>query len=75
MSFLVIRNSNKDISIAYKVKHGYPLLETKSIIQRIYPEVELITISRPSAYAEYEPYVFINNIKDCIDKIQNILYT
>ena len=75
MSFLLVRNPDKDISIAYKVKYGYPLLEVKNIIRRIYPDIEFITISCPVVYPEYEPYIFTNNIKDCVDKIKNILYT
>lgn len=37
----------------------------KKLIDKIgYEKIQLITISRPSAYVEYEPYQFVNSRED-----------
>lgn len=47
---------------ALKIKHGKHLVELKRRLNKIvgYKGVELITISRPTAYGEYAPYQFID---------------
>ena len=34
-----------------------------------YDNIQLVTISRPSAYGEYEPYSFANSEKDFENKV------
>ena len=41
------------------------LQSSKKLIDKIgYEKIQLITISRPSAYVEYEPYQFVNSRED-----------
>ena len=33
-------------------------------------DLQLVTISRPSAYGEYEPYEFVDSENELIDKLE-----
>lgn len=48
--------------IALKTTHGEHLVQLKQriIAQVGYERIQLVTISRPSAYGEYAPYVFVH---------------
>lgn len=58
-------------SIALKTTHGEHLSKFKQkLLQEVgYDKIQLITISRPSAYGEYEPYKFVsdeNEFEKCV---------
>lgn len=59
---LIARNRKSYGCFALKIKHGKHLVELKRRLNKIvgYKGVELITISRPTAYGEYAPYQFID---------------
>ena len=52
---------DKEGCVALKTTHGPHLSAFKRKIEGIvgYDKLQLVTISRPSAYAEYEPYYFV----------------
>ena len=46
-----------------------PNFVKKMLMDKVSKDVQLITISKPSAYGEYEPYHFVDNEKefeDCV---------
>ena len=63
MCYLVAKNVNKEGSILLKTKHGKELVDFKhELISLVGNEkIQLVTISRPSAYGEYEPYKLVSN--------------
>ena len=62
MCYLVAKKADGIGSIALQTSHGQHLVDfKKKIIKEIGVEnVQLVTISRPSAYGEYEPYRFVD---------------
>jgi len=61
MCYLLAKRFDKNGSIAWKTKHGKALADFAEDIQTQMGQngVQLVTISRPSAYGEYEPYEII----------------
>lgn len=62
MCYLVAKKADGIGSIALQTSHGQHLVDfKKKIIKEIGIEnIQLVTISRPSAYGEYEPYRFVD---------------
>ena len=62
MCYLVAKKADGIGSIALQTSHGQHLVDfKKKIITEIGVEnIQLVTISRPSAYGEYEPYRFVD---------------
>ncbi|WHE86678.1 DUF6718 family protein [Lachnoanaerobaculum gingivalis] len=62
MCYLVAKKADGIGSIALQTSHGQHLVDfKKKIIKEIGVEnIQLVTISRSSAYGEYEPYRFVN---------------
>ena len=62
MCYLVAKKADGIGSIALQTSHGQHLVDfKKKIIKEIGVEnIQLVTISKPSAYGEYEPYRFVN---------------
>ena len=62
MCYLVAKKADGIGSIALQTSHGQHLVDfKKKIIKEIGVEnIQLVTISKPSAYAEYEPYIFVD---------------
>ena len=63
MCYLVAKNIDTEGCVALRTAHGKHLSEFKrSIEKRVgYDKIQLVTISRPSAYGEYEPYNIVNS--------------
>jgi len=63
MCYLIAKKFDKKGCIAVKTKHGKALADFTELLQRQIGQngVQLVTISRPSAYGEYEPYEIIEN--------------
>jgi len=62
MCYLVAKKADGIGSIALQTSHGQHLVDfKKKIIKEIGVEnIQLVTISKPSAYGEYEPYRFVD---------------
>lgn len=62
MCYLVAKKADSIGSIALQTSHGQHLVDfKKKIIKEIGVEnIQLVTVSRPSAYGEYEPYRFVD---------------
>ncbi len=62
MCYLVAKDRNAHGCFALKTTHGKHLAEFKRKLNEIvgYKGVQLVTISRPTAYGEYAPYHFVD---------------
>ena len=63
MCYLVAKKFDNEGCYALQTNNGQHLAEfKKKLLSQIgIDSVQLITISRPSAYGEYEPYHFVNS--------------
>lgn len=66
MCYLIAKRFDEVGCIAMQASHGEHLAQfKKKLLNQIGNEkVQLVTISRPSAYGEYEPYHFMDNEQD-----------
>ena len=62
MCYLIAKNIDDVGCVALRTTHGKHLAELKKlIVEKVgYEKIQLVTISRPSAYGEYEPYHFVD---------------
>lgn len=63
MCYLVVKDKDKHGSVALKTKHGPHLAELSDQLDRevVGKGIQIVTISRPSAYGEYAPYTFVKD--------------
>ncbi len=61
MCYLVAKKFNDTGCLALQTTHGLHLAEFKEKLMQMVgtDTIQLVTISRPSAYGEYEPYQFV----------------
>lgn len=61
MCYLIAKNIDDVGCVALRTTHGKHLSEFKRTLERKvgYDKIQLVTISRPSAFGEYEPYHFV----------------
>lgn len=65
MCYLVAKRMNKTGCIALQTEPGEEMAKFADRIQeRLGYDIEIITISRPAAYSEYEPYHFVSNYEE-----------
>lgn len=62
MCYLIAKKFNSVGCLALQITHGQHLVDFKrKLISEIGTDrIQLVTISRPSAYGEYEPYQFVD---------------
>ena len=62
MCYLIAKDIDAVGCVALRTTHGKHLSDfKKKIMDKVgYDRIQLVTISRPSAYGEYEPYNFVN---------------
>ncbi len=60
MCYIIAKHIDEVGCVALKTTHGKQLSEFKRSLEAKvgYEKIQLVTISRPSAYGEYEPYRF-----------------
>lgn len=75
MSYLIAKKFDETGCIAVKVEHGSPLAEfTRQLEHEVGDNgIRIITISRPSAYGEYEPYTIIDTMEIFKEKVLSML--
>lgn len=65
MCYLVAKRMNKTGCIALQTEPGEEMAKFADRIQeRLGYDIEIITISRPTAYSEYEPYHFVKSYEE-----------
>ena len=63
---------SKEGSLALSAKPGQDLIDFIDKVEARFgsTDLQLVTISRPSAYGEYEPYEFVDSENELIDKLE-----
>lgn len=66
MCYLIAKDKNKHGCYALKTSHGKHLVTLKRTLNEAVAAkgIQLVTLSRPTAYGEYAPYHFVENEKD-----------
>lgn len=66
MCYLVAKKIDDVGSVALRTTHGKHLSQFKRQIESEVgnDKIQLVTISRPSAYGEYEPYHFVDSKRE-----------
>lgn len=74
MCYLIARKRDGIGCLALRISHGKHLVELKRAITNAvgYQKIELVTISRPSAYCEYEPYCFVDTEEEFLKQVQEM---
>ena len=60
--------------VALRTTHGKHLSAFKRSIEKKvgYEKIQLVTISRPSAYGEYEPYQFVDSEEEFVYVVEQM---
>lgn len=65
MCYLIAKRMNKTGCVALQTEPGEEMAKFADRIQeRLGYDIEIITISRPTAYGEYEPYHFVSSYEE-----------
>ena len=72
MCYLVAKWFDTTGSLALRTQAGKGLVEMKRRIDAIFghDRLQLVTITRPSAYGEYEPYAFVSSEEELIEALR-----
>lgn len=75
MAYLIARKRESHGCFALKIKHGKHLVELKRRLNQSvgYKGIELVTISRPTAYCEYAPYQFIDTEQEFEQLVRGLI--
>lgn len=71
MCYLVAKHIDAVGCVALKTTHGEHLSQFKRNLEAQigYDKIQLVTISRPSAYGEYEPYHFVSTKEEFEEQV------
>ena len=73
MCYLIAKHIDEVSCIALKTIHGQHLSDFKRRIEKkLDMKIQLVTISRPSAFGEYEPYHFVDSEAEFEKKVINM---
>ena len=74
MCYLIAKKFDNTGCLALQTTHGSHLVDFKErLLQEIgYEQIQLVTISRPSAYGEYEPYYFVDTEQEFEQAVKNL---
>lgn len=62
MAYLIAKRENQSGCIALQTRAGKQMAEFADALQeKLGYDIEIMTISRPIAYGEYEPYHFVDS--------------
>lgn len=72
MCYLVAKWFDTTGSLALQTQAGKGFVEMKRRIDAIFghDRLQLVTITRPSAYGEYEPYTFVSSEEELIEALR-----
>lgn len=75
MAYLIAKDRKSHGCLALKIKHGKKLVELKRRLNQVvgHKGIELITISRPTAYGEYAPYQFIDTEQEFEQLVRDLI--
>lgn len=68
MCYLIAKDKEAHGCFALQTEHGKHLVELKRKLNKAvgYKGVQLVTISRPTAYGEYAPYHFVDTEEEFV---------
>ena len=74
MCYLVAKNIDAQGCVALRTTHGKHLSEFKRSIEKKvgYDKIQLVTISRPSAYGEYAPYHIVDSEQEFESAVEQL---
>ncbi len=74
MCYIVAKDIDKQGCIAYKTRLGAELAELTKELNRLAPHkgIQIVTISRPTAYGEYAPYLFVDSEDELRKAVQEM---
>ena len=72
MCYLIAKDTNKRGCYALKTAHGPELSALKRMLNQEVgcKGVQLVTISRPTAYGEYAPYLFAKDQAEFVELVR-----
>lgn len=72
MCYIVVKNIDKRGCLALKTKHSkeLPILKRK-LEAKAKKNVQIVLISRPTAYGEYAPYQFAESENELLSAVEN----
>ena len=75
MCYLVAKHIDSVGCVAMRTTHGKHLSEFITMLEEKvgYDKIQLVTISRPSAYGEYEPYTIVYTKEEFIKAVMQML--
>ena len=74
MCYLIAKNKNKHGCYALKTRHGKHLVQLKRELNAkvMKKGIQLVTISRPTAYGEYSPYTFLEDENEFVNTVSKM---
>ena len=74
MCYLIAKKFGDTGCVAFQTEHGQHLADFEEKLMRAvgYDKIQLVTISRPSAYGEYEPYHFLETEQEFEEAVRNL---
>jgi hypothetical protein len=74
MIYLVAKSRNKHGCYAWRTTSGQHIVKIKRSlhINAKTKNVQIVTISRPSAYGEYAPYTFVHSEQEFLEKANSL---
>lgn len=71
MCYLIAKHIDMPGCVAFRTTHGEALSNLKrSVSSRVgYDKIQLVVISRPSAYGEYAPYHFVDTQEEFVELV------
>lgn len=74
MCYLIAKKFDDVGCVALQTEHGPHLVDFETKLMRSvgYDKIQLVVISRPSAYGEYEPYSFVDTEQDFEIAVKNM---
>lgn len=75
MCYLIAKDTQKRGCYALKTFHGEHLVKLKQMLGEIVDgrNIQLVTLSRPSAFGEYAPYSFADDEDEFIRAVKSMI--
>lgn len=74
MIYLVAKHKDKHGCFAFKTPSGVDVVRIKNYLNDLrLSGLQIVTISRPTAFGEYAPYKFVNTEAEFVEKAQSLM--
>lgn len=74
MCYILAKDVNKHGCVAFKTRIGDELVKLSNELDKMVSgkKIQIVVISRPTAYGEYAPYSFVNTKEELIDFVSKM---